>query len=98
VGKLPNTKKLFLRTVHRPNIKIATILQIFVIISWILALKVIGIFLHRSMKKNACDVLAGTIKRLAATASIQCVSEAIIDSVYKLFVWAQKNIPEVSFG
>jgi hypothetical protein len=65
-------------------------LQIFVIISWILALKVIGIFLHRSMKKNACDVLAGTIKRLAATASIQCVSEAIIDSVYKLLSGLRK--------
>jgi hypothetical protein len=45
--------------------------------------------------KNACDGLAGTIKRLAAKA--QCISSAIIDSAHKLFVWAQRNIPGIVF-
>jgi hypothetical protein len=55
-------------------------------------------FFASSHGKNVCGVLAGTIKRLAAKASLQCVSEAIIDSAHKLFVWAHKNIPVVSFG
>jgi hypothetical protein len=55
-------------------------------------------FFASSHGKNACDGLAGTIKRLAAKASLQCISSAIIDSALKLFVWAQQNIPGIVFG
>jgi hypothetical protein len=50
-------------------------------------------FFASSHGKNACDGLTGTIKRLAAKA--QCISSAVIDSAHKLFVWAQRNIPEI---
>jgi hypothetical protein len=68
--------------VHRHNTKIGTILQTHVTISWILVSKLTGIF---SLRRMAKMLVMDLQERLAAKA--QCISSAIIDSAYKLFVW-----------
>ena len=47
--------------------------------------------------KGACDGLGGTVKRLAAKASLQRPYEDQIMMPFQLYEWASKNIPSVTF-
>lgn len=47
--------------------------------------------------KGPCDGLGGTVKRLAAKASLQRPYEAQILSAVQLYEWAQKNISGIHF-
>ena len=48
--------------------------------------------------KGACDGIGGTVKRLAARASLQKPYSDQIMTPRQLFDWASANIPAVHFG
>lgn len=54
-------------------------------------------FYATSHGKGACDGVGGTIKRLAAKASLQNPINNQILSPHQLFEWGTKNIPSVNF-
>jgi hypothetical protein len=54
-------------------------------------------FAATSHGKGACDGLGGTVKRLAAKASLQRPYEDQIMTPFQLYEWASKNIPSVTF-
>lgn len=54
-------------------------------------------FSATSHGKGACDGLGGTVKRLAARASLQRTYEDQIMTPYQLFNWASRNISVVTF-
>ena len=54
-------------------------------------------FSATSHGKGACDGLGGTVKRLAAKASLQRQYEDQIMTPFQLYEWALKNIPSVTF-
>ena len=54
-------------------------------------------FSATSHGKGACDGLGGTVKRLAARASLQRPYDEQIMTPRQLFEWASDNIPAVSF-
>ena len=56
-------------------------------------------FSATSHGKGACDGLGGTVKRLAAKASLQRPYEdqIMIMTPFQLYEWASKNIPSVTF-
>ena len=54
-------------------------------------------FSATSHGKSACDGLGGTVKRLAARASLQRPYNEQIMTPRQLFEWACSNIPAVSF-
>ena len=54
-------------------------------------------FSATSHGKGACDGLGGTVKRLAARASLQRPYDQQIMTPRQLFEWASDNIPAVSF-
>ena len=47
--------------------------------------------------KDACDGLGGTVKRLAARASLQRPYDEQIMTPHQLFEWTSSSIPAVSF-
>ena len=47
--------------------------------------------------KGACDGLGGTVKRLAARASLQRPYDQQIMTPQQLYDWAHSNIQEISF-
>lgn len=55
-------------------------------------------FSATSHGKGACDGLGGTLKRLAARASLQRPYDAQIMTPRQLFEWATMNIPTVAFN
>ncbi len=55
-------------------------------------------FSATSHGKGACDGLGGTVKRLAARASLQRLYNDQLMTPRQLFDWACKNIPAVYFG
>ena len=54
-------------------------------------------FYATSHGKGACDGVGGTVKRLAARASLQCPYDHQIMTPRQLFEWAVENIPATSF-
>ena len=48
--------------------------------------------------KGACDGVGGTVKRLAARASLQRPYDQQIMTPRQLFDWASSNIPSIHFG
>ena len=54
-------------------------------------------FSATSHGKGACDGVGGSLKRLAARASLQCPYDHQIMTPRQLFEWAVDNIPAVSF-
>ena len=54
-------------------------------------------FSATSLGKGACDGLGGTVKRVAARASLQRPYDEQIMTPGQLFEWACDNIPAVSF-
>ena len=54
-------------------------------------------FSATSHGKGACDGVGGSLKRLAARASLQCPYDHQIMTPHQLFEWAVDNIPAVSF-
>ena len=56
-----------------------------------------GIFFARSHDKGAYDGLGGTVKHLAARASLQRPYDEQIMTPRQLFEWASSSIPAVSF-
>ncbi len=54
-------------------------------------------FSATSHGKGACDGVGGTVKRLAARASLQRPTEQQIMTPYQLYEWAQANIPACVF-
>ena len=57
-----------------------------------------GIFSATSHGKGACDGLGGTVKRLAARASLQRPYNDQIMTPRQLFDWASTNVPAVHLG
>ena len=55
-------------------------------------------FSATSHEKGACDGLGGTVKRLAARASLQRPYNDQIMTLRQLFEWAITNVPAVHFG
>ena len=54
-------------------------------------------FSATSHGKGACDGVGGTVKRLAARASLQRPYEEQIMTPYQLFEWASSNVPGITF-
>ena len=54
-------------------------------------------FSATSHGKSACDGLGGTVKRLAARASLQHPYEHQIITPFQLYQWAMENVPGVHF-
>ena len=54
-------------------------------------------FSATSHGKGACDGLGGTIKRLAARASLQRLQDDQITTPLELYEWAKKHIPQMTF-
>ena len=54
-------------------------------------------FSATSHGKGACDGLGGTVKRLAARASLQRPVDDQIMTPFQLYKWASENIPAVTF-
>lgn len=54
-------------------------------------------FYATSHGKGVCDGIAGTVKRLAAKASLQNPTDNLILTPFQLFQWGIKNIPSVIF-
>jgi hypothetical protein len=61
-------------------------------------IEVVWNYFASSHGKGPCDGIGGTVKRLAAKASLQHVGVPLIDSAVKFFSWAQSNIKGASFG
>ena len=55
-------------------------------------------FSATSHGKGACDGLGGTVKRLAARASLQRPTDDQIMTPFQLYKWASENIPAVTFN
>ena len=54
-------------------------------------------FFATSLGKSPCDGIGGTLKRLAAGASLQAVSTNHILTPQQLYQWAQTNIKGIKF-
>ena len=54
-------------------------------------------FFATSHGKSPCDGIGGTVKRLAARASLQAVTENHILTAIDLFAWAEKHIKNINF-
>ena len=63
-----------------------------------MGLKLNGISLQLHMEKGPCDGLGGTVKRLAARASLQRPYEHQIMTPHQLYEWALDNISTVAFN
>ena len=56
-----------------------------------------GIFFATSHGKGPCDGVGGTVKRLAARASLQRPYRDQLQTPLQLYQWAKENIPSVTF-
>ena len=54
-------------------------------------------FFATSYGKGPCDGLGGTVKRLAARASLQRAYDHQIITPHQLYEWASDNIPKINF-
>ena len=54
-------------------------------------------FSATSHRKNTCDCVGGTVKRLAARASLQKRYDSQISTPFQLYEWAVDNIPRITF-
>ena len=54
-------------------------------------------FFATSHGKSPCDGIGGTVKRLAARASLQAATRDQILTPEQLFAWAEKNVHGISF-
>jgi hypothetical protein len=85
--KLPNTKKNSISPMGLlSSIKIAKFSLISATTTLILTLKLSEIISRLHYGKGPCDGIGGTVKRLAAKASLQHVGVPLIDSAVKFFV------------
>ena len=60
-------------------------------------MKLILAFRHFSATSHGCDGIGGTVKRLAARASLQMPYENQIMTAFQLFQWATENITQIVF-
>jgi hypothetical protein len=94
--KLPNTNKIFTdgASQYKNHKNFANICNHYADFNS----EVVWNYFASSHGKDPCDGIGGTVKRLAAKASLQHVGVPLIDSTVKFFSWAQSNIKGASFG
>jgi hypothetical protein len=96
---LPKTKKKIFFTDGAPSQNFAKISLIYIYNHYAdVNIEVVWNYFASSHGKGPRDGIGGTVKRLAAKASLQHVGVRLIDSAVKVFSWPQSNIKGASFG